>query len=118
MGQQLGKTPLTITRRQVFPIRYPEGMQGEYGKVTLHYPGCAPYTTGINNTMLKEGLDAKLQCTPAEKPVPARPAQGHAAPPVPGNTRARLLELQQLYEEGLVTEQEYQEKRRAILDGL
>jgi hypothetical protein len=118
MGQPLGRTPLPVTRRQVFPISYPEALQSEYGKVTLHYPGCVPHQTTVNNTILKEGLAARLQCSSSDKAVPEKATQVHRTPIIPGSTRQRLLELQELYEAGLVTEKEYHDKRRAILDAL
>ena len=46
------------------------------------------------------------------------PRSPGAAAPEPLSARERLLELQRLREEGLLTEEEYQAKRRKIIDGM
>ncbi|MFO7593877.1 MAG: hypothetical protein R6X15_07550 [Pseudomonadota bacterium] len=111
MGEAIGVTPTDVMRRQVFPHQYPESLQDLYGAVTLRHPDCLPYNTNVSNRILEQGLTAQLQCnshsTPADKsPAPAM------------DNRERLLELKSLHEEGLLTEQEYRQKRRAILDAL
>lgn len=111
MGQALGVTPLEIRREQVFPGNYPSQLQAEYGMVTLEYQGCETYRKGVNNTVLEDGLNAKLKCKSTEAPA--------AIPMAPSlTTKQRLLELKSLYDEKLITEQEYQERRKAILNDI
>lgn len=58
------------------------------------------------------------------KAVAAAPVEGVPTPPSvatqppPKTTEERLLELQQLYDKGLITEDEYKKKREEILNGL
>jgi hypothetical protein len=111
MGQALGVTPLEIRREQVFPGSYPSQLQAEYGIVTLEFQGCETYRKSVNNTVLEDGLNAKLQCKSIAAPA--------AIPMAPSSTtRQRLLELKSLYDEKLITEQEYQERRKAILNDI
>lgn len=111
MGQALGVTPLEIRKEQVFPIGYPSQLQTEYGFVTLESQGCETYRKAVNNTILEDGLDAKLKCSNSAEPAAIQ------MPPA-GATKQRLQELKGLFDEGLITEQEYQERRKAILNDL
>ncbi len=111
MGQALGVTPQEILREQVFPNNYPSQLQAEYGIVTLEYQGCETYRKSVNNTILEDGLVAKLNCKSTEAPA--------AIPMAPTlTTKQRLIELKSLYDEGLITEQEYKERRKAVLNDI
>jgi hypothetical protein len=111
MGQALGVTPQEILREQVFPGNYPSQLQAEYGIVTLEYQGCETYRRSVNNTILEDGLAAKLNCKSTEAPA--------AIPMAPTlTTKQRLIELKSLYDEGLITEQEYKERRKAVLNDI
>jgi len=112
MGKAVGTTPVEIKREQVFPGTYPQELQAEYGRVTIEYQGCETYSKAVSNTILENGLVAKLKCQTAS-PTSLVPA----AKPV-DTPRQRLLELKQLLEDGLITEQEYNAKRSSILDAL
>lgn len=111
MGKALGVTPLEIRQEQVFPGNYPSQLQAEYGIVTLEYQGCETYRKSVNNTILENGLKAKLKCKSTETPaaIPMAPAL---------TTKQRLIELKSLYDEGLITEQEYSDRRKAILNDI
>ncbi len=114
MGKALGTTPLEIRREQVFPGNYPSQLQAEYGFVTLEHHGCKPYRKSISNKILEDDLAAKLDCAttePAALPLEKAPEPKPAA-------KQRLLELKELYDEGLISEQEYQQRRQAILNDI
>ncbi|WP_428624194.1 PEGA domain-containing protein [Sedimenticola sp.] len=120
MGQVLGTTPLEIRRDQVFPATYPSQLEAEYGYVTLRYQDCEPYRQSITNKILENDLKVTLACgnntLPAAIPLPTlKTAPKPATPP---SIRHRLLELKQLYSDGLISEQEYSERRKAILNEL
>lgn len=110
MEKPIGVTPTIVRRNQVFPQQYPRLQQHLYGTVTLHHPDCQPYRATVSNRILEQGLTAQLQCNGHSSP-------GDAALPAAGN-RERLLELESLYQEGLITEQEYRQKRGAIVEAL
>lgn len=118
MGKAVGTTPVEVTRQQVFPVSYPETLQNEYGTLTLEAAGCQSYRVPVSNRILEEGLTARLQC----HSLPAATEKPAAAPlrsaPSSSRARQRLIELKGLYEEGLINEREYDEKRRSILDEL
>lgn len=114
MGEELGTTPLEVTSNQVFPPTYPEELQSKYGKVKLTYPGCQPFEKTISGSVLANGLTAKLDCD-----------VGSLAPEVAAKTSAlredvqdRLRKLKAIFDEGLITEDEYRTKRQAILQDL
>jgi hypothetical protein len=111
MGQALGVTPQEIRREQVFPGTYPSQLQAEYGTLTLEYQGCETYRKSVNNTILEDGLNATLKCKSTEAPaaIPMAPAL---------SIKQRLIELKSLYDEGLITEQEYKERRKAVLNDI
>jgi len=115
MGQAVGVTPSSVMRNQVFPHQYPESLQHLYGTVTLEHPDCETYRTNVNNRILERGLTAQLQCSRHSTPAETAPAAGTTSV---RDNRQRLLELKGLYEEGLISEEEHQQKRRAILDAL
>jgi hypothetical protein len=112
MGNVAGTTPLELSTSQVFPVTYPYELQSKYGKIELSYPGCEPYSRTVSNSVLANGLKAKLDC-----PQPAVPAAVTAPAPTM-DIEARLRKLKELFDKGLVTEEEYNSKRQAILQEL
>jgi hypothetical protein len=111
MGKALGVTPLDIRKEQVFPSNYPTQLQAEYGTITLEYQGCDAYRKTVSNSVLEDGLKAKLKCKNTEAPAAIK-----MAPPL--SIKQRLIKLKSLYDEGLITEQEYKERRKAILNDI
>jgi hypothetical protein len=67
--------------------------------------------------MISDGLKANLDCSVKEEPVVDVPpaVEQHAAEK---SVNQRLKELQALKDEGLISEQEYQEIRSRILKSL
>ena len=111
MGKAVGTTPMTLESKAVFPTSYPSALENQYGTVTLQHAGCEEYRKRISNRILDTGLEAKLSC--AASPVNRNDSAGPNL-----DARSRLLQLRSLFEEGLISEQEYQGKRSAILEGL
>jgi len=78
----------------------------------------------LSKLVAGEGITLKAEnwvmidpvAVPVVAPAP-EPGAPVAAPP-PKSVKDRLLELEQLKKDGLVTEEEYQQKRKAILDEL
>lgn len=120
MGERLGETPLELSSSQVFPVTYPSALQDKYGKVELKYPGCQPYEKAISGYVLANGMNARLDCgqaAPEQTPAAAAaaPAQATANP---DTIQERLRALKSIFEEGLITEDEYRAKRQLILQEL
>ena len=114
MGVELGTTPLEVTSNQVFPPTYPEELQSKYGKVELKYPGCQPFEKAVSGSVLANGLTAKLDCGEGS---PAPDVATKATTPR-GDVQDRLRKLRAIFDEGLITEDEYRAKRQAILQDL
>ena len=115
MGKEQGTTPLQLTSSQVFPVTYPSELQHKYGRVELRYPGCQPFEKPLSSYIRANGLNATLDCGQVSPSHAAPPA--HAAPDQ-GDTQERLRKLKAIYDEGLITEEEYRLKRQAILQDL
>ena len=117
MGKLAGATPVVIDSNSVFPAAYLPEDQQDYGHITLTHEGCSDKRIKISARMVSDGLNANLDCPAKEEPVvDVSPAvEQHA---VEKSVNQRLKELQALKEEGLISEQEYQEIRSRILNSL
>ncbi len=107
MGKEVGKTPLDVATNQLFPISYPKELESKFGKIELKYPGCEPYIKPVSGRILADGLKAKLDCASQASPVTAT-----------RTPHERLRQLKSIYDEGLISKEEYQEKRQSILNEL
>ncbi|MCK5640191.1 MAG: PEGA domain-containing protein [Gammaproteobacteria bacterium] len=116
LGQPVGETPLTLEQRSVFPLVYPPEQVNLYGKVELRHRGCETLQRPVSGRVLANGMLAKLKC----KSVPAAQSEetGKSATSATKSTRQRLLELQALKDEALISEEEYQTQRQRILGEL
>lgn len=113
------------------------GSRAKAGAVTLQDPGAtlrradwlaipvnrvaaaAPAPQPVVLPAAAPGVPPKAQTAPA--PAPAAPAAATAVRPAPASAdevEQRLLTLKRLRERGLISEEEYQQKRREILQSL
>jgi len=71
---------------------------------------------------MKEGVQAELECTEdAAEQTPTQIPQGTQsgiAVPAPTSLKQRLIRLDELHQDGLITDEEYATARRRILDEL
>lgn len=126
MGKMLGSTPLVVRHQDVFPVVYAPDQQDLYGVVILKKDGCQDYLQQVNSTILRKGIKAKLDCTKvsAEKilthiPQGDQPGIRVPAPdPTPTSIKQRLIRLDELHQDGLITDEEYSAVRRRILGEL
>jgi hypothetical protein len=122
MGKVLGSTPLVVRDQDVFPVVYAPDQQDLYGIVILKKDGCQDYLQRVNSTILKKGVKAKLDCTEvaAEQASTQIPQGNQPSIPVPAPTslKQRLIRLDELHQDGLITDEEYGAARRRILDEL
>ncbi len=107
MGQKLGVTPLEVSKDQVFPTTYANGLENKYGRIELRHADCEPYEKPVSGHILASGLKAKLQC-----------ATQTSAPVAQTSAQERLRQLKAIFDEGLISEEEYQAKRQSILRDL
>jgi membrane protease subunit (stomatin/prohibitin family) len=75
-------------------------------------PGLATQMTLLSD----DGLDATYLASSLRQQTAATPAPATA--PAPTTTSARLAELKSLLDAGLVTQAEYDERRKAIIDSV
>jgi len=120
-GGELGTTPLAITPGEHFRSGFVGMSYRYYGKLSFKKAGCEPYSIEVNDAVLAKDVHAKLKCDPdyrppaAAAPTPATPAQ---AAPVSGTYTERLERIEDLRKKGLISDEEYKDLRKRILDKL
>ena len=112
-GQPLGMTPLEIDPEAIFPRKLTGYQWESSGTLSFERVGCQPKSINVDNELLKESIRVKLDCEPGAAAL--SPAASPAAQPASG-TAERLQELENLRENGLITDQEYDSLRRRVLD--
>ena len=110
MGKRLGVTPVDVDNHSVFPVVYLPETENSYGHVTLTHEGCIDKKVKISAQIISNGLNAELDCSLEKDTV----IEG--AGPVEKSVKQRLKQLQELKDEGLISDQEYQKIRRSILN--
>jgi hypothetical protein len=134
MGKSRGRTPLDVPMKEVFPVTYSPFKYELRGKVELVREGCDPVTVPVGS---RSEIRAELRCREPLPAVPETPSPSEAgsaaatpakaaapieapeAPPAePPQARERLLRLKELREEGLISEEEFQQLRRRVLETL
>lgn len=122
MSKKLGITPLTIHQEKIFPATYPPEQQNYYGILQFKKKGCKDQSVRVSTAAMVKGIDVKFDCgQPALRKRTIETGSNTTAPAsitTAPTARTRLLQLNELYQEGLITEKEYQEIRKRILDKL
>ncbi len=126
LGKTWGVTPLRLRVRDAFPALYRPEQPYIGMAVHLSKPGCAEYRVPIHRRSIPDEIHAELDCDPAvlvesngknSPPAPAaEPAPADTPPANPPGVRAKLQQLEQLRQDGLVSEEEYQRLRRKVLE--
>ncbi|MCW8875349.1 MAG: SHOCT domain-containing protein [Gammaproteobacteria bacterium] len=126
LGKTWGVTPLRLRVRDAFPALYRPEQPYIGMAVHLSKPGCAEYRVPIHRRSIPDEIHAELDCDPAvlvdsngktSPPAPAaEPAPADTPPANPLGVRAKLQQLEQLRQDGLVSEEEYQRLRRKVLE--
>jgi len=117
MGERLGVTPLTIRQESVFPVVYQPDQQHLYGTLLLRKEGCREHSQRVSSAALHKGIAVNLDC--GGRAVEEAAEQREPAQPQAARTPAtRLRRLDQLRQEGLISDQEYRAIRSRILSEL
>ncbi len=135
IGGRVGTTPLTLSERDIYPNSYPPEDVDLYGVIILRRDGCTDYRRRVTRSDIEQGILTRLDCEaspaavvpavqvpepPVSRPVSARaPAASapDAATESPAQRRLRQLRvIQELHEEGLLSDAEEQGIRRRILE--
>lgn len=112
MGKRVGLTPTVVDVNTIYPVTYLQEDAQRYGHITLKHEGCSDQTIKVSTGMVSNGLKADLDCQIKQEP-------GIELPPLADKSvKQRLEELQVLKDEGLISEQEYQDIRIRILQSL
>ena len=114
LGEAVGQTPMVLQRSDVFPHNFDHDKQHLYGRVELRHPGCNAYITTVSSHVLSDGLKAKLEC--GEKTT--KEAASEVRQSEDSSLKHRLIKLKEIYEEGLISDEEYEAKRQQLLDEL
>jgi hypothetical protein len=131
IGGKRGKTPLSLSERDIYPNWYPDDQSHLYGVIILRKAGCDDFTKRITLDDIGKGINAQLDCsqdaTPAERRLPpaahTQQAPPESAAPVQSmhatamQRRLRQLKvLQELLDDGLISEEEERTIRKRILN--
>jgi hypothetical protein len=130
IGGKLGKTPVRLSERDIYPNWYPDDQAHLYGMIILRKAGCTDYSKRLTLDDIGKGVQVWLDCnqnaTPAEQTPPAvnahqtpmeNGATGQSTPPAAMKRRLRQLRvLQELLDDGLITEEEERSIRKRILN--
>lgn len=80
IGGKAGRTPLTLSERDLYPNTYPDARAEWYGIVGLSHAGCEPLRHRVTGSEIGGGLTLRLDCNVAASGRSARDAQPAAAP--------------------------------------
>ncbi len=127
LGRILGKTPLRVEERDIFPLIYANELKPIYGKVRFKLKGCKTVTRQITPEDIAAGVKVDLECGAAATRKQAASDNNRTssdsfdtsinAPLYSGdnNIKVRLLRVKNLLEEGLITQDEADAIRKRIL---
>ncbi len=127
IGGAVGRTPLTVSEREIYPNDYPDDEAHLYGVVTLRRVGCDTHVHRVTLDDIERGLKVVLSCEDAPavaSPLPTRadapfPTTSAGATPANSVSERRLRQLQvlqELLDEGLIGAAEEQRLRRRLLE--
>jgi hypothetical protein len=134
-GKAIGDTPVTIHPDDVFPPRWIGSSYLVKGTLALEKNGCKRVSMPVDDRILSGDIQVSLQCTPAtmndaphsaQDAVPGAPIDAMPAEPQAVGSGAagahsvekRLMELKRLHDKGLITDPEYTQQRKRILNSL
>lgn len=147
MGQNIGKTPLDISLNKVYPVTYSQDQLSQYGMIEIKKSRCESYSKKINSNDITKGINVNLNChnelkveksissempsadnnteIQSEKSISSvkvilntKPDTNVAPIDIITTPKLRLIQLKNLYKEGLISNEEYQAIRSRILDTL
>jgi hypothetical protein len=122
-GEKLGVTPLYYKLHKAFPAGWKNMMYQAQGVLMVKMDGCEDFKLQVNDYVLSNPIHAELVCsdkiTPEEKSTANQEVKSPVGEPVASpqsEIENRLNELEDLYERGLITREEYSETRKRILN--
>lgn len=122
-GVKLGVTPLQHNLYKAFPAGWSNWEYSATGVLMVKKAGCEDYVLRINDYILSKPIHAELKCTKVVEHKDAMPAVSDekkkvlTAPAVKSSSdiENRLRKVKDLYEKGIITQDEYSETRKRIL---
>lgn len=124
-GEKIGVTPLHYNLYKAFPAGWKNMMFQAQGVLMLKKEGCEDYIVNVNDYILSQPVHAELECDETGRPVAPDPAasginETSQAPAVlpQSDIEKRLIELESMYEKGIITQDEYTGTRTRILNEL
>jgi hypothetical protein len=106
----------STTRLQALPGQ--EQVADNWVVMDLNNLPSPPVNASVEEPSLDLNISRPREDAPEPAPAATEPSPAPAAPGPAKSATERLRELQNLYDQGLITEQEYQEKRKKILEEL
>jgi hypothetical protein len=136
IGGRIGKTPLSLSERDIYPNWYPDDQSHLYGMIILRKAGCNEFSKRLTLDDIGKGVLVQLDCDqdtateeqaeqveqveiiiPEQQATLKSGATGQSTPAETMQRRLRQLKvMQELLDEGLVTEEEERTIRKRILN--
>jgi hypothetical protein len=121
-GEKLGVTPLHYKLHKAFPAGWKNMMYQAQGVLMVKMDGCEDFTLQVNDYVLSNPVHADMVCGDEITPEVETTVSQEVKDPVsetiasPQNEiENRLNELEDLYQRGVITREEYSETRERIL---
>lgn len=115
-GSEIGSTPLRIVPAEVFRSGFVGLSYRYYGRLILKKPGCEEKVIEVNDAVLAGDVRVILECDPDYRPPKLDTPVGN--PAESDQYADRLRRIERLFQQGLITEEEYNMLRSRVLDGL
>lgn len=115
-GVEIGVTPLTIVPDEVFAPQFVGFSYRAVGTLNIKKNGCETFSEQVNDAVLSKDINVKLVCDSRARTLPAKTSTPHPAPST--SIEQRLRRLQQLHDQGLISDDEYRSIRKRILSAL
>ena len=119
-GNKLGKTPLEVNLEKSFSRKWVSAedygiVYRRRGVLTIEKSGCTDYTVPVSETDPSDDLSITLACTEEKQTTRTSEPVKIAAPE---NVKQRLKKLEELYKDGAISTDEYNQHRSRILGEL
>jgi len=110
---KLGTTPLHHDLYDAFPASWKNSEYQAQGTLILKKTGCEDFAIKVNDSLLSKPVHAELKCSATTD------NKASDSPDTSENSiTKRLNEAESLFEQGIITEDEYKATRKRILNDL
>jgi hypothetical protein len=108
--ERLGTTPLTTSKDEIMPF-WRSDMVPTYAVITIRKSGFQDYKVRVSEYDMPDKINANLFPSPVQEKIINNQTSGQKE-----SIEIRLAAIKRFYDKGTVTKDEYESKRKEILD--